>query len=175
VPDQSQIQKELPLVIRVSIPETDGLAPTQSPDLDIMESVWDYMKHLNPVRWTKSTELWQVHKDAWNNMACALKKTVLLWFIVQISINLLAQIQTCGCNKTLMISWMCEKNRQFNVCGLLRNQLFCALIGCNSRQFVSCQLLKCSYISKHLFSWWQGRVRFVFTHSHGWPKIDLLI
>ena len=43
--------------------------PPQSPDLNILESVWDYMKRQKDLRKPTSTEhLWLVLQDVWNNL-----------------------------------------------------------------------------------------------------------
>ncbi|MGH0128648.1 UNVERIFIED_CONTAM: hypothetical protein FKN15_035726 [Acipenser sinensis] len=43
--------------------------PPQSPDLNIIESVWDYMKREKQLRLPKSTEeLWLVLQDVWANL-----------------------------------------------------------------------------------------------------------
>ena len=43
--------------------------PPQSPDLNIIESVWDYMKRQKDLRKPTSTEhLWLVLQDVWNNL-----------------------------------------------------------------------------------------------------------
>lgn len=43
--------------------------PPQSPDLDIIECVWDDMKRQKDVRKPTSTEdLWLVLKDVWNDL-----------------------------------------------------------------------------------------------------------
>jgi transposase len=43
--------------------------PPQSPDLNIIESVWDYMKRKKHLRLPKSTEeLWLVLQDVWANL-----------------------------------------------------------------------------------------------------------
>src|SRR4029434_6967919 len=43
--------------------------PPQSPDLNIIESVWDYMKRQKDMREPTPTEdLWLVLQDVWNNL-----------------------------------------------------------------------------------------------------------
>ena len=43
--------------------------PPQSPDLNIIKSVWDYMKREKYLRLPKSTdELWLVLQDVWANL-----------------------------------------------------------------------------------------------------------
>lgn len=43
--------------------------PPQSPDLNIIESVWDYMRRRRDLRKPTSTEdLWLVLQDVWNNL-----------------------------------------------------------------------------------------------------------
>ena len=43
--------------------------PPQSPDLNIIESVWDNMKRQKDLRKPTSTEdLWLVIQDVWNNL-----------------------------------------------------------------------------------------------------------
>ena len=43
--------------------------PLQSPDLNIVECVWDYLDREKNKRKPKSAaELWQVLKEAWNNL-----------------------------------------------------------------------------------------------------------
>ena len=43
--------------------------PPQSPDLNIIKSVWDYMKRQMQLRQCKFTEeLWKFLQDAWNNL-----------------------------------------------------------------------------------------------------------
>ena len=43
--------------------------PPRSPDLNIIKSVWDYMKRETQLRLPKSTEeLWLVLQDVWANL-----------------------------------------------------------------------------------------------------------
>jgi len=51
--------------------------PPQSPDLNIIESVWDYMKRKKQLRLPKSTEeLWLVLQDVWANLPSSFKNCV---------------------------------------------------------------------------------------------------
>ncbi|MEQ2242695.1 hypothetical protein ILYODFUR_038667 [Ilyodon furcidens] len=117
------------------------MAP-QSPDLNIMECVWDYMKKRDVRKTTPTEDLWLVLKDVWSNGAAEVLQKLCA------SVPRIDAVLKAKSGPT--IYW-------FDLDFSFVQSVFCWLGGINTFFFLKHSLFTAflSHLPKHLHSTWE--------------------